>query len=138
MPHISKKKLRKDVLIQISDRFMQAAVDLKNKKSSSSYFRELLTPTEQVMLAKRLAAVIMLIENISTYRISNTLKLSPSTVSRLRLWLDRGDFSYIKSIIRKKKNRDEFWSDIEKLLSGGMPPIVGRGRWRFLYENDRN
>lgn len=82
MPHISSKKLKRKVFLKISDEFINF---LANKKSPSDIkipLSELLTETERIMLAKRLALLIMLKKNFSFSKIANVLHVSPSTIER--------------------------------------------------------
>lgn len=85
------------------------------------------------MLAKRLAAIYMLSEGVSTYRINKTLGLSTATILTMRSRLESGSYDYILSQYRDKKMHDAAWDDILALLRLGMPPM-GRGRWKWLYD----
>ena len=61
MPHISSRKVNKQVLEKI-DKLLFSAVSDRNvsQKQQRLAFSELLTPTEKIMLGKRLAAVSLL------------------------------------------------------------------------------
>lgn len=137
MPHVSKKKLKGDVVFDISDRLLQFVISAHNKQTSAACLRALLTSTERLMLAKRLAAVMMLTEGIAPFRVHRLLQLSPSTVARFQEGIAHGRFDFVTAQMRAKVRRKRFWDDLEALLSVGMPPIVGRGRWRFLHEIER-
>ena len=90
----------------------------------------LLTRTETIMLAKRLAVIVMLNRGDSGYIISKTLKMSPSSVARFRKMLNAGLF---KPIIRelRKQNRS-FLDMLELILSAGLPSIAGPRHSRRL------
>jgi len=95
---------------------------------------ELLGEEEQIMLAKRFAAIAMLAEGNSLYRTGQLLDMSPSTVERLRN--NMRDGAYDSLIARLKQNKqayEDFWETLEVVLRAGMPPI-GRGRWKGIYE----
>ena len=136
MPHISKRKLKKDALASLHRRFTDIFVKLKTTREVNQFLDELLTDTERLMLGKRLAIICMLSEGVSTYRIEKTLRVSISTVVEMkRKWQDR-QYDFVESVYRQKKLHKEFWEDINKLLRLGMPPM-GKGRWNWLYEMEK-
>ena len=85
----------------------------------------LLTKTEKVMLAKRLAIIYMLENGESWYRIQHTLKVSPSTVERLSHACDLGIYDALRKKIGAKR-WNGFWRTMEALL----PPRAGRDRFK--------
>ena len=133
MPHISQKRVKKEIFLRMNDRFIRSLMDLTERKNARAFFKELLTPTEQIMLAKRLAAVLMLQQNFSFYRVERTLKISPSTAARLWRKLHAGEFSGITALTKQGKSAQAFWTEIAAVIRAGMPPM-GRGRWKWFYE----
>ncbi|HEC30756.1 MAG TPA: response regulator transcription factor [Candidatus Yonathbacteria bacterium] len=94
MPHVSSQKVNDKVLNKIYNILFSAITDKGvSKKQQELAFGELLTPTEKVMLGKRLAAVSMLSQGFSSYQVCKALKLSPTTVSVFQIRLSRGGFS---------------------------------------------
>jgi uncharacterized protein YerC len=91
----------------------------------------LLTQTEKIMLAKRLAIVIMLERGHTYYRIDKTLKVSTSTSKRLHRKLLNGLYEPIQQMIGTGED-PAIVRMIEKLLQFRMPPKVGPGRWKFM------
>lgn len=81
MPHISDKKLNKNIAKQIDNQLLNI---LSSTKTEDLKFimEYLLTPTERLMLAKRLAIFILLKDGLSGYKISKLLKISKTTVSK--------------------------------------------------------
>ena len=97
-----------------------------------SLFSELFTPTEQIMLIKRLATIIMLSEGESTYSIPKALQLSDSTVRDIKVKYRLGKYdSIIYRYQDKKFNAEAFVRILETLLSAGMPSL-GKDRWKSL------
>lgn len=128
MIYVSKARLRKDVFQRISKQFYIAILDLKNTKSGARYLSELLTESEQLLLAKRLAVILMLDKNISWTHIQRTLDISRTTIARVQRQRRAGKFPTIATVLCTKKKRDAFWMDIEILLRAGMP-AYGKSRW---------
>ena len=77
MPHISKRKLEdkyvKDLFLEIVSVFEKAG----KRGELKEVLRELLTSTEKIMLAKRLAVISMLSQNIPVHDIALSLAMSP-------------------------------------------------------------
>lgn len=85
MPHISRKRLPKKTSQQILNSLFFVLADIKNKNQVTSFLDALLSNTEKLMLAKRLAAVYLLEERISEEKISQALNLTQATVSKIKL-----------------------------------------------------
>jgi len=132
MAHVSRKKLKKHISHKI---YMQLVKTISSgsMKHKEEILRELLTQTEQVMLAKRLAAVAMLAQGVSSYRVWRILGLSSATTRRFQREMDNGSYRSIAGLIKKKKDRERFWAEMEALLRMGMPEM-GKGRWKWLDE----
>lgn len=133
MTRISKELLDKSVQNGLFKQF----VDLfssASKQQQSMFFEALLTETEQIMLTKRLAIVLLLLEGYSTYKIAKTLIVSDSTVRLVRAGYRNGHYDAVTVIMKKKAfNKDVFWDTLEKILQCGLPPR-GKGRWKWLYD----
>lgn len=79
------------------------------------------------MLAKRLGIIFLLNEGVSGYGICKMLKVSESTVARLSLRFERGEYKFIQKFF---KNRKLFGTFIKRILN--LMPKRGKGRWDFL------
>ena len=130
MPHVSKKRLDKKTLGKIFGKLISILSRAQNDKRLALLLDELLTETEKIMLAKRLAMILMLSGQTPQHRISEALKVSPSTLSRFSLAMEIGKYDLIRSI--SKKDRVDLEKIIWLLLTAGgiMPPRSGRKYWR--------
>ena len=131
MPHVSKNRVKKKVFQEIYDSLIEAVFKSTDRDQSRKLLVELLTPTERVMLAKRLAMIAMLDRGYSFYRISRELKVSFSTVARFYKQVVSGKYSYLTKLLTQSKETKINWG---KILRGGLPPRVGKGRWAALYK----
>ncbi len=78
---------------------------LKNRDEVKQFFKDLLTLSEVVMVARRLQIAKMLLEG-STYRdIRAKLKVGISTIISVERWLNQG-FGGYKNIIQRHKKRE--------------------------------
>ena len=135
MTHVSKRKLKEEDFRKIYDQLISIFDTAGDDRRSDHLLKEFLTSAEKVMLAKRFAMLCMLEEGVSQHFISEVLKVSPSTISRIFLQYQNGKFRYIESIL--KKNKRSIWDALETLITAGLPPRVGKGRWQWLNEIER-
>ena len=131
MAHISRKSLKRKTLDRISQELIEIIAHTRSRKETKALLEELLTPTERVMLGKRLAIIYMIIKEYPFSLIETTLKVSPSTVALAWKASKRGAFPLMSRKIASEKTKKEFWESLESILRAGMPPM-GKGRWRML------
>lgn len=127
MSQVSKYLLNKDVEEQMFDVFWKTIARLITRNAVKKFFFDLLSPTEKTMLAKRLAIAIMLIKGYDYRTISQTLKVSTTTIMSISNWLKNGGDGYkmvIQKIIKEEKTA-EFWDNLEEKLSNLLPPGPG-------------
>lgn len=134
MPHISARKVKKEILNKLYNEFGKAFEKSAHKFQTSLFLNDLLTKTEKIMLAKRFAVIYLLSEDLPISYIAESLSMSYSTIFKMSLKYDTGKYSLLlKSIEQEKK---DLWKILEKILRAGLPPRAGRGRWKFLYEKN--
>jgi len=132
MPHVSSKKLKKEHLNKLYSEF-GTALEKSAKKSWLKFFlNDFLTRTEKIMLAKRFAVIYLLSKDVPPSYIAESLCMSPATIFRMSLKYDIGKYSSLLKTM--KDDNKELWKILEKILRAGLPPIAGRGRWKFLYK----
>ena len=128
MTHVSKRKIEPATERKIVDAFMHAIFST-NLARGKARVRALLTPTERIMLAKRLAVITMLEHDHSYYRIGETLNVSISTIRRLHRRLLAGHFDPLCRVFNRNLS---FLDYAEIFLSAGMPSIAGPRHQRRL------
>jgi Trp operon repressor len=101
MPHISPLSVNKKTLEKIYS-FLFSAITSRNisQKQHRLAFNELLTHTEKIMLSKRLTAISMLSQDVSPFKVSQALQLSPTTTLRLHAKLETGKFSNTEKLCK--------------------------------------
>ena len=132
MPHVSYRKLKKEHLQKLYDEFASALQKSAQKSWTKFFLNDFLTYTEKIMLAKKFAVIYLLSKDVPTSYIYEALHMSPATVSRMSAKYDRGRYSSLLKAIKKEDG--EIWKILEKILKAGLPPVAGRGRWKFLYQ----
>lgn len=139
MVNISKRQIKKKVLLTISNDLFRYIVNVRTSADADKFLSALLTPAERLMLAKRFAAIFMLERGYSYGVIAKTLKISQTTIAKIENNKKEGVYDFIVRHIPKKPavvgKKSSFWSDLEQfLLVGGIMPPMGRGRWRNVYK----
>ncbi len=119
MAHLSQKKMEPGIQKLLEEELLSF---LTRHKTGMRLAQELLTETELLMLAKRLAAIFMLENEFSYYRISKTLSLSPSTVRRLHKGLVTDAYPAAEEIVHERREQKEFQKRLGKILRLGLPP----------------
>lgn len=87
MPHVSKRKLDKKMEQELHDT-LKYVLTHASSKELPAILDALLTPTEQLMIAKRLGAAFLLTRNIPERFIDEGLKLTRPTIDKIRLMMD--------------------------------------------------
>ncbi len=131
MVRVSKEQLNKDLSENVYKNFIDKIVKLDTGTEGRVFLDELLTDTEFEMLAKRFAAILLLAQGLSTYRVHKMLKMSNSTTVRLRKLLKEGKYNHFTAIVKGKKKDSQLWADLEVIVRCGMPEM-GKGRWNWL------
>ncbi len=120
---------------QIENLLFQLAktVAPKDCPRTASVLHELLGNEEQIMVAKRVATIVLLAEGYSAYKISHLLKLSKSTVATISQKMERGEYqTVLESLGKTKKNYFAILEAIDSILhlGGILPHYNGLDRYR--------
>ena len=138
MPHISDKKLEEKYYYKLYSQLIMVFDTAGRNSKSSNLLDELLTETEKVMFAKRIATVCLLQEGVSKPYISELLLISPSTVDRISLQYEIGNYSCLVDII--KNNNKTIWGVLENFIHNSVSKQVGKRRtkWMDIIETKHN
>lgn len=120
MPPVSRRIISPKITKNIYDLLLHSFSKAKGKNELLPFISDLLTPTEQIMISKRLAIAFLLLRDDSDQRqIAKTLKVSTSTVSRVNLVLKtRGaGFRNILNKILKDENLKIVLGEIYEIFS---------------------
>lgn len=126
MAQVSKYPMTRGVKTRLFELFWDTLASFKNKEGAQKFFQDLLSPTEQIVLAKRLGIAILLTKKESYATIIDTLKVSPATINKIQLWLQTGGEGYKKAIekILKRESLENFLDELEatalRFMGGGQ------------------
>lgn len=82
------KDLTKEETIATLDSLYTAASSLQGRDAIKLFLRDLLTPSERIMLGRRIIIARMLIAGISYDQIGQRLKVGRATIGRVHHWLN--------------------------------------------------
>lgn len=138
MSQVSRNPLSKESNYEIQATLWWLLARLDNDSDIRNFLNGLLTKTEKIMLAKRLAIAFLLSKNYNYRDISDALKVSTSTIVRIKEAIDKTEGNY-EIFIRKLEKRSEL-KRLEKQfdrfigkLASVVPPqksdMKGRANW---------
>ncbi len=143
MTQVSKYPIREDVYQRILNIFLKTLINIQREDEALEFISEFLTPTEKIMLAKRLAIALLLKKGYDYQAIKAILRVSQGTVTHVNTFLKFGAQGYHRILdkIIKDERIEEFLDKVEKTILRTMP-TAGRGKgaeiWRSLkYEVQR-
>lgn len=124
MTKVSKRILNKDLEDRIFTLFVKTIVELRDSLDVQNFLEDILSPSEKVMLVKRLAIATLLAKGYTYDTIDETLKVSRPTIMNVSYWFKYGRGGYVKVVekILKDEKREAFGDSIEELLLNLSPP----------------
>ena len=121
MTRVTKKPLDPKVSKQLRAQLAQLFIFAGNAHTSQ-LLSAVLSPTEQIMIMKRVAIVLLLHKERSTYEISKKLLVSDQTVRVVKKEMKAGRYDPIITLVGKKDfDYEKFWNVLGKVLTLGMP-----------------
>ena len=108
MPHVSKRKIDSKVEKQLHNCLIGIIRDIDNTSDTEKLLESILSETEKMMIAKRVAIAFLLKHNIESKIIGETLKITPETIFRHKLWFEthKEGFEIIFNKIEKYKRNE--------------------------------
>lgn len=132
MTNVSKQSLDKKVAVEIWTQLGEVVGRL-NANQAPLFLTCILTDSEQIMIAKRLAAIVLIHEEHSNYAISETLKISNATATKLRMAYMQGAYNDVLKGLRK--NKTDYANFVETLIDAihlGLPRYVEPKRLKAI------
>ena len=133
MTRISKFKVKGELLEKLGLLVFEIVGNSSNKSEFDLILTDLLSPTERIMIAKRIAIVYLILKNIDYRQISETLKVSQATISKFRLLMERSEglIPAFQRILAK----DKIVSILENIFAGLFSPgrygVNWKNAWRY-------
>jgi hypothetical protein len=134
MVRVNRNELSQKELAPLLRRF-DATLAKLDSRGTTLLLDELLGKEERLTFAKRLAAIVLIIEGYSEYKTSRLLKLSPTTTGIVAQKIKAGGYTRTISLLRKKKS--DYLTLLETIdsilhLGGFLKHRTGLDRYRNL------
>ncbi len=125
MVRLSKQPVNKEKLEKVYKLLYEILRKAKNENEFLSLTKDLLSPTEQLMIAKRIAIIYLILKNVDTESICDYLKVSRGTVAKFKWIIEEKKDSQLPKIIKsilKKEKISHFFEDLfaNLLLQPGL------------------
>ncbi|MBI2420796.1 MAG: hypothetical protein HYV38_01800 [Candidatus Levybacteria bacterium] len=108
MPHVSRRKLDKNSEVKLLEA-LESVLGRLSKIESREFLFSLLSPTERLMLAKRLGIIVLLSEKVPHSSIASALNVTRETVSRVKLNRELRGEGYdlaLEKLAQEKMNKE--------------------------------
>ena len=95
------------------DMLYTAASSISGRDSTKAFLRDLLTPSERIMLGRRIWIARLLLQGYSQAEIGEKLQVGPNTIWKVQRWLDSQMPGYREAIkgleleMKKRKSADK-------------------------------
>ena len=135
MGQVSKRLISKEIADRIFDVFVKSFIKIRNVEDAQKLADDLFSPTERIMLAKRLAIAFLLMKGYEYREIGKLLGVSTGTIASVNLSLQHGSKGYatiLERIAQEEQLEDFFMNIAEKILSLPASISKGGGAWRAL------
>jgi len=137
MSQVSKYPLRSEVYEQLEDLFMDTVSRMTNKRLINDFLSDFLTPTEKIVLMKRLGIFVLLGKGYGYRAVQSILKVSYptiSTASKSYKYLGKGCKVIVDQLIKEQKIEQFINSILVKITGELSRSGKGSGAWKYLYQ----
>jgi len=130
MTKVSRRTIDRNLEDYIFKNFVKTISKLREQTDIQNFLFDLLSPTERVMLIKRLAIAVMLKKGYTYDQIDHTLKVSRPTIMNVSYFLKHGQKGgYQKTVddILKDQRKEALFDKIDEILLTLSPPKLDGG-----------
>lgn len=130
MTRISKYSLENRVLEKLYFLMFEIISNMDEEERFTGIVNELLSSTEKIMIAKRVAIIYLLMKKIDYFMISDVLKVSSTTIAKFHSIIKKGNEikNILEGIIGNEKIKDFF----EELFF--REPGTYRTNWKSAWQ----
>lgn len=128
MPHVSRVKLPKKTEENLIRTLELVLTKIGKEEQTREFLFSLLSSTERVMLAKRLAIIVLLKEGVSDSEIAQTLHVTRVTVNKMHLLMQLKSTGFEAALkkIKEDENTQELRAALIKLAGYSIRAVGGR------------
>ena len=137
MVRISRYKLKEEILLKIYRLFFEIIAHSNSQVAFLDVINDIFSPTEKIMIAKRIAIVYLLIKKIEQRDIATTLKVSTGTVSKFAILFNNKETKTVK-LIEKMLLKEKVLNFLEDTFADlFIQPGIKIGHWDSYWKHER-
>lgn len=139
MTRISQYPINDNLLTKLFDLFFEVVGKKNNSEEFKNTIIDLLSPTERIMIAKRIAIIYLLLKKIDYVTIAEVLKVSSSTIGKFQIIIENsvGIVPTFKKLLRNERI-SQFLEEIYLTFRGpGVPGVDWSSAWKQKLELER-
>lgn len=135
----SRFKLDDNILGKLFDLFFEVVGKKADKDEFRKVIVDLLSPAERIMISKRIAIIYLLLKRIEYYNICKVLKVSPSTVAKFSILMEKseGIVPTFSCLVKKEKISIFLKELFNDLYAPGVPGINWNAAWQRKREVEK-
>jgi len=124
MTQISKHPLHKEIEKRMLEIFFDSVVMVQTRGQVQKLLEDWVSPTEKIMLAKRLSIALLLTKGYEQRSIAKALRVGLETVSKVSRALQKGSGGYdmVISVFLKQEKQAAFWEKVDDALADILKP----------------
>lgn len=133
MAQVSRYPLSQLVYKRIFEILFNSIASVKSRNEVEEFFNDLLTPTERIVLAKRLAIALLLFKGYNYAAIRKTLHVSPPTIATVSVALrykGEGYRKIVSKLLREEAIKDFLLEVVDSFATIGSIGGKGSNVWR--------
>ncbi len=137
MVQVSRKILDKELEKELFEQLWLSLGKINTSTKASDFYSDLLSQTEQLMLAKRIATAILITRGRNMTEVRRSLNVSFSTVTNVNSWVknSKPETTKILDGISKEKGWEKLFDKIDELLE--IIPPRRHSDWKKEYAEKR-
>lgn len=135
MTQVSRYPISKTIADRIFEIFLKSFVKIHSREEADEFISDLLTPTEKIMLSKRLAIALLLKKDYDYRAIQEIIKVSAATIASVNMAIRYGSNGYknlLNKILKEEKLVSMIQESASKILSFPAQATKGGTAWRYL------
>ena len=134
---LSKRPIKEKILIKLYRLFFEVIIKADSKADFLSLMDEILSPTEKIMMAKRIGIIYLLIKKVDYREIGDILKVSSATTGKYALYFHDKN-SYLVNIIKDMLVKEKNMGFLEDLFAEIMfQPGIKIGHHKLAWEHKK-
>lgn len=131
MVQISRRKLNDGMLEKLFSLFFEMVGKRENRNNFQDVIDDIISPTEKIMIAKRIAIMYLVSKGVDHRSIANFLKVSTATVAKFALIArkSKGVIPTCNKMLKKEKVQDVLLGIFNEVYGPGVPGVNWSAAW---------